>query len=154
MPESSAKESACSRNNYRQAADYQQAARGEMLGPIWQRSSVSDARNAAPSVNAMSGQVRYGCPGWGKPDVQEKSNYVHIVVQGFALVLCLKAGQRSLLLNSVWPLSASSAWHGCSNFNGGCVSFPCLLLNLVLALRLICLNCFLFLTRCWLSFYC
>lgn len=37
MPKSSAKESACSRNNYRQAADYQQAAWGEVLGPIWQR---------------------------------------------------------------------------------------------------------------------
>lgn len=29
-------ENTCSRNNYRQAADYQQAARGEVLGPIWQ----------------------------------------------------------------------------------------------------------------------
>lgn len=75
MPKSSAKESACSRNNYRQAADYQQAARGEVLGPIWQRSSVSDARKAAPSINTMSGQVLYGCPGCRKPDVQEKSNY-------------------------------------------------------------------------------
>lgn len=56
MPKSSAKESACSGNNYRRAADYQRAAGGRgARGAHLAEEPVSDGRKAAPSVITVSG---------------------------------------------------------------------------------------------------
>ena len=99
MPKSSAKESTCSRNNYRQAADDQQAARGEVLGPFGrasalERSLESDACKAAPGLITTGGQALRGCP----DGQDERSRRGHVTCSWCS---GRKEGQLSLLLKSL-----------------------------------------------------
>lgn len=86
MPKSSAKESACSRNNYisnyinnyiRLSAGCTGRGAGAHLagGSGLERSPISDARKAAPSVITRAAKCSTAAQAAGSPDVHEERNY-------------------------------------------------------------------------------